>query len=105
MSDVTGRARAGAIEVAEADEQSQRRLRDRDARLAALSIGYGSACLQLLRAHGRSDEALQLSKVLESLQSIFASGIGEDRLAQALDWVSSEMWAIGSASGISRARH
>lgn len=105
MSDVTGRPRAGVVEVAEADEQSRRRLRDRDARLAAFSIVYGSACLQLLRAHGRSDEALQLSRVLESLQGIFASGIGEDRLAQALDWVSSEMWAVGSVSGLSRARH
>lgn len=105
MSDVTGRPRAGKIEIAEGDEQILRRLRDRDARLAAFSIVYGTACLQLLRAHGRGEEATQFTKVLESLREIFAAGVGDERLAQALDWVSSEIWALGSASGISRARH
>ncbi|HEX6103435.1 MAG TPA: hypothetical protein VF031_10345 [Alphaproteobacteria bacterium] len=105
MSDVTSRPRAGMIEIAEGDEQMLRRLRDRDARLAAFSIVYGTACLQLLRAHGRSEEATNFTKVLESLREIFAAGVGDERLAQALDWVSSEIWALGSSSGISRARH
>ena len=105
MSDVTSRPRAGMIEIADGDEQMLRRLRDREARLAAFSIVYGTACLQLLRAHGRSDEATHFTKVLESLREIFAAGVGDERLAQALDWVSSEIWALGSAAGISRARH
>jgi hypothetical protein len=105
VSDVTSRPRAGMIEIAEGDEQVLRRLRDREARLAAFSIVYGTACLQLLRAHGRSDEATHFTKVLESLREIFAAGVGDERLAQALDWVSSEIWALGSAAGISRARH
>jgi G:T/U-mismatch repair DNA glycosylase len=91
VSDVTSRPRADMIEIAEGDEQMLRRLRDRDA--------------QLLRAHGRSEEATNFTKVLESLREIFAAGVGDERLAQALDWVSSEIWALGSSSGISRARH
>ncbi len=105
MSDVTSRPRAGLIEIGDGDEQMLRRLRDRDARLAAFSIVYGAACAQLLRAHGRSEEASQLTGVIESLREIFAIGVGDERLAQALDLVSSEIWALGSGSGNSRARH
>ena len=105
MSDVSSRPRAGLIEVAEAEEQVQRRLRDREARLAAFSVVYGTACLQLLRAHGKSEEASHFAHAMETLNRIFAAGVGDERLAQALDWVSSEIWALGSASGMSRARH
>ena len=105
VREVGGRPRAGLIEIAEAEEQVQRRLRDREARLAAFSVVYGTACLQLLRAHGKSEEASQFAHALEALNRIFSAGVGDERLAQALDWVSSEIWALGSASGISRARH
>lgn len=105
MSDVSSRLRAGLIEIAEAEEQVQRRLRDREARLAAFSVVYGTACLQLLRANGKAEEASHFAQALEALNRIFAAGIGDERLAQALDWVSSEIWALGSASGVSRARH
>ena len=105
MSDVSSRLRAGLIEIAEAEEQVKRRLRDREARLAAFSVVYGTACLQLLRAHGKAEEASHFAQALEALNRIFAAGVGDERLAQALDWVSSEIWALGSASGVSRARH
>jgi hypothetical protein len=87
------------------DESSEHRLRDRDARLAAFSMMYGNACLQLLRSHGHSQAAEQFSAALETLKQIFSEGIGEERLAQTLDWVSSEIWGTGVFSEPSRARH
>ncbi|HXV24230.1 MAG TPA: hypothetical protein VED46_08220 [Alphaproteobacteria bacterium] len=105
MSDVSDRPRAGLIEIGDGDEQMLRRLRDRDARLAAFSVVYGTACAQLLRAHGLSEEASHLTRVIESLREIFAVGVGDERLAQALDLVSNEIWALGTGSATSRARH
>jgi acetoin utilization deacetylase AcuC-like enzyme len=85
VSDVTSRPRAGLIEIAEAEEQVQRRLRDREARLAAFSVVYGTACLQLLRAHGKTEEASQFTQALDALNRIFADGVGDDEYLERLE--------------------
>ena len=105
MTDLTSRHGAGPVETADPDDQAQQRLRDRDARLAAFSMVYGTACLQLLRAHGRNEEAAQFCTALEALRQIFADGVGQERLAETLDWISSEIWSVGALSIRSRARH
>ncbi|HYB10689.1 MAG TPA: hypothetical protein VEJ16_13550 [Alphaproteobacteria bacterium] len=69
--------------------------REHDARVAALWILHGGACVKLLRAHGRYDHAENFEDALNEVASIVADEVGEDTLSAAMDWASDQLW--GSA--------
>ena len=67
--------------------------KDHDARLAALSILNCSNCMKLLRAHGLTDHANNLEAALDALTELLSSELGRERLADAMDWASNELWS------------
>ena len=62
---------------------------EHDARVAALWILHGGACVKLLRAHGRSSHALENFEGSERSGVIVADEVGEDTLSAAMDWATS----------------
>jgi len=63
-----------------------------DARVAALWILHGGACVKLLRAHGRAGHAENFQAALGEVAEIVANRVGRDTLNAAMDWASSQLW-------------
>lgn len=66
--------------------------REHDARVAALWILHGGACVKLLRAHGRGGHAESFEAALSEVASIVADQVGQDMLSAAMDWASNQLW-------------
>ena len=66
--------------------------REHDARVAALWILHGKACVKLLRAHGRAGHAESFAQALHEVAEIVAQEVGRDILSAAMDWASSQLW-------------
>ena len=64
-----------------------------EARIAALSMMHLAACRTLLAAHGRHDHAKNIEAALDAIVEILAGKLGRDRLTQAMDWASGQLWA------------
>lgn len=76
---------------------------DRQARVAALGMMHLAASQRLLEAHGHAEHGANLGAALKVLVDIMAGEIGRDRLSQAIDWASNEMWNCAPAgAGIRR---
>ena len=65
---------------------------ERLARIAALGMMHLAASQQLLEARGHRDHGANIAAALKVLTDIVAEEIGGDRLSQAIDWASNEMW-------------
>jgi hypothetical protein len=63
-----------------------------NARVAALSMANGAALARLLRAHGMSAHADALEAALNEVASIVSTQVGQDNLAEAVNWVTDQMW-------------
>ena len=61
-----------------------------NARVAAVSMAHGSALVQLLRAHGKSDHAENLAAALGEVFRIVSADIGPETLAEAMRWVATQ---------------
>ena len=68
------------------------RTREQDARMAALWMLHGNACVKLLRAHGRAGHAESFAKALHEVAEIVAQEVSRDILSAAMDWASSQLW-------------
>lgn len=66
--------------------------REHDARVAALWILHGGACVKLLRAHGREGHAENFEAALRAVAEIVAGQVGRETLSAAMDWASDQMW-------------
>ena len=66
--------------------------REHDARVAALWILHGNACVKLLRAHGRAGHAESFAQALHEVAEIVAQEVGREILIAAMDWASSQLW-------------
>ena len=71
----------------------------KSARVAALWMLHGTACVRLLEAHGRDSHAVNLNAALTELQGVLAAEFGPDTLRAALDWASAQMWEEDATPG------
>ena len=69
-----------------------RKAPDKPARVAALWMLHGKACVKLLRAHGSNDHAGNMDAALSQMRDILAAELGADALAEALDWATEQLW-------------
>jgi len=67
-----------------------------NARMAALWIMHGTACVKLLKAHGRSMHAENFEAALREFVDIIANEVGRDNLSQAMDWAATQVAVYGS---------
>jgi len=70
--------------------------RENEARMAALWLIHGDACVKLLQAHGRAGHAENFAAALGQVAEIVADEVGRDTLSAAMDWASNHLWG-GSA--------
>ena len=68
------------------------------ARVAALWMLHGKACVKLLQAHGRTDHAGNMDAALSQIRDILAAELGAEALAEALDWATEQTWTPPSAA-------
>jgi len=75
-------------------------MRDREhvARVAALWILHGNACVKLLRAHGRTGHAESCAEALHEVAEIVAQEVGREILSAAMDWASNKLWGSPEAA-------
>ena len=77
--------------------------RTQSAKLSALWILHGRACVRLLRAHGQEDHAVNFDAALDQITEILAADVGKQTLVDAMDWATDELWECGPATaGIAR---
>ncbi len=69
---------------------------DNNARMAALWIMHGTACIKLLKAHGRNLHAENFEAALREFVDIIAEEVGRDRLSEAMDWAAGQVSVYGS---------
>ena len=69
---------------------------DYNARMAALWILHGTACVKLLKAHGRKLHAENFEAALREYVDIIADEVGEDTLSEAMDWAAGQVSVYGS---------
>ena len=67
-----------------------------NARMAALWIMHGTACVKLLKAHGRSLHADNFEAALREFVDIIADEVGRDNLSEAMDWAATQVSVYGS---------
>lgn len=72
---------------------------DYNARMAALWIMHGAACIKLLRAHGRVLHAENFEAALREFVDIIADEVGRDTLTAAMDWAAGQVSAYGDDFG------
>lgn len=72
---------------------------DYNARMAALWIMHGTACIKLLRAHGRSLHADNFEAALREFVDIIADEVGRDTLTEAMDWAAGQVSVYGDDFG------
>jgi len=64
---------------------------DYNARMAALWILHGAACVKLLKSHGRALHAENFEAALREFTDIVADEVGHDRLTEAMDWAADQV--------------
>ena len=64
--------------------------RQQQARVTALWIMHGAACVKLLRAHGSEMHADNFEAALSELTEIVAHELGRQHLVEALDWAANQ---------------
>ena len=69
---------------------------DYNARMAALWIMHGTACVKLLRANGRTLHAENFEAALREFVDIIAGEVGRDILTEAMDWASGQVSVYGN---------
>ncbi len=69
---------------------------DYDARMAALWIMHGTACVKLLRTHGRLLHADNFEAALREFVDIIADDVGRDTLSEAMDWAAGQVAVYGA---------
>lgn len=69
---------------------------DYNARMAALWILQGTACVKLLKAHGRSLHADNFEAALREYVDIIADEVGRDTLSEAMDWAAGQVSVYGN---------
>ncbi len=74
--------------------------REHDARVAALWILHGNACVKLLRAHGRAGHAESFAAALHEVAEIVADEVGREILRAAMDWASSQLWGSPETASV-----
>lgn len=67
-----------------------------NARMAALWIMHGTACVKLLKANGRSTHAENFEAALREFVDIIADEIGRESLSEAMDWAAAQVAIYGS---------
>lgn len=68
---------------------------DYNARMAALWIMHGTACVKLLKAHGRQLHADNFEAALREYVDIIAGEVGRDTLTEAMDWAAGQVSVYG----------
>lgn len=68
---------------------------DHNARMAALWIMHGTACIKLLRAHGRTLHADNFEAALREFVDIIAAEVGRETLTDAMDWAAGQVSTYG----------
>lgn len=69
--------------------------REQQAKVTALWIMHGAACVKLLRARGRRAHADNFEAALSELTEIVAGELGRAQLVAALDWAANQVWQNG----------
>lgn len=69
--------------------------RQQQARVTALWIMHGAACVKLLRAHGSGMHADNFEAALSELTEIVANELGREHLVEALDWAANQAFQNG----------
>lgn len=69
---------------------------DNNARMAALWIVHGTACVKLLKAHGRTMHAENFEAALREFVDIVAAEFGRDNLSAAMDWAAVQVSVSGN---------
>ncbi|UCH73436.1 MAG: hypothetical protein JSU82_13955 [Rhodospirillales bacterium] len=64
---------------------------DYDARMAALWILHGAACVKLLKSHGRLLHAENFEAALREFTDIIADEVGHDTLTEAMNWAAGQV--------------
>lgn len=67
-----------------------------NARMAALWIMHGTACVKLLKANGRELHADNFEAALREFVDIIADEVGRDNLSEAMDWAAAQVSVYGS---------
>ena len=67
-----------------------------NARMAALWIMHGTACVKLLKAHGRGLHAENFEAALREFVDIIADEVGRDNLTEAMDWAAGQVSVYGN---------
>jgi len=67
-----------------------------NARMAALWIMHGTACVKLLKSHGRSLHADNFEAALREFVDIIADEVGRDNLSEAMDWAAAQVSVYGN---------
>jgi propanediol dehydratase small subunit len=76
-----------------------------DPRIAALWIVHGRACADLLRTHGRHRHAQNFEEAIAEITEIIAREVGRERLSEAMDWATENLWPNGSGQARSAVRN
>lgn len=63
--------------------------------MAALWILHGTACVKLLKAHGRLLHADNFEAALREYVDIIADEVGHDTLSEAMDWAAGQVSVYG----------
>lgn len=69
---------------------------DNNARMAALWIMHGTACVKLLKEHGREAHAENFEAALREFVDIIANEVGRDNLSEAMDWAAAQVAVYGN---------
>lgn len=69
---------------------------DNNARMAALWIMHGTACVKLLKEHGRTLHADNFEAALREFMDIIADEVGRDNLSAAMDWAAVQVSVYGN---------
>jgi hypothetical protein len=69
--------------------------RDQQAKVTALWIMHGAACVKILRARGRRTHADNFEAALSELTEIVAGELGRAQLVAALDWAANQVGQNG----------
>jgi len=67
-----------------------------NARMAALWIMHGTACVKLLKSNGRGMHAENFEAALREFVDIIADEVGRDNLSEAMDWAAMQVSVYGS---------
>lgn len=64
---------------------------DYNARMAALWILHGAACVKLLKCHGKALHAENFEAALREFTDIIADEVGHKTLTEAMDWAAGQV--------------